>query len=285
MLNSNKHRIFFCLFLFLFATCGTQLNAAAQTPEDVANRERALQLYQQNKFTEAIPLLEKLTKAYPNDAVIWEELGWATFVVSASMKDPGERTASRNRARTALLRAKELGDNSNLLRTGLDALAAPDTAASSFSTIKAADAAMREGEDAHTRGDLDKAIEGYQRALKLDPKLYLAALWIGDMYFKKAHNETSPPIREANLNKAGEWFKRAIEIDENIETAYRYWGDALMLQGRQTEAMMKFIDAIIAEPGNRKAYVGLSQWGERNPVSMGHPRIEVPVTFHWDEER
>ena len=40
---------------------------------------------------------------------------------------------------------------------------------------------------------------------------------------------------------------------------------------------MKFIDGIIADPGNRSAYVGLSQWGQRNKVSMGHPAIEVPV--------
>ena len=40
---------------------------------------------------------------------------------------------------------------------------------------------------------------------------------------------------------------------------------------------MKFIDGIIAEPGNRRAYVGLSQWGDRNQVSMGHPAIDIPV--------
>jgi len=50
-----------------------------------------------------------------------------------------------------------------------------------------------------------------------------------------------------------------------------------MHQGKQQEAKLKFINAIIANPGNRNAYMGLSQWGERNQVSMAHPAIEVPV--------
>src|SRR6185503_5568665 len=101
--------------------------------------------------------------------------------------------------------------------------------------------------------------------------------FIGDMYFKKGYQDTDARTREEDLNKAVEWFTRAIAIDENIETAHRYWGDALMLQGRKKEAMLKFIDAIIAEPGTRSAYVGLSQWGQRNSVNMAHPRIDVPV--------
>jgi tetratricopeptide (TPR) repeat protein len=140
-----------------------------------------------------------------------------------------------------------------------------------------ADAAMREGEEAHTRGDLDKAIAAYQRALQLDPKLYLAPLYVGDMYYKKGYQSTDAATRNDSLDKAGEWFARAITIDANIETAYRYWGDALMLQGKQQEAKIKFIDAIIAEPGNRNGYMGLSQWGNRNNVALAHPKIDIPV--------
>ena len=282
---SNILRAVFSLVLLVLAIGAAQLYARAQTANDEADRERALQLYQHQKFTEAIPLLDKLTKVYPNDAVIWEALGWSNLVVSGPIKDPQQLGAVRQRARAALLRAQQLGDDSNLLRSGLEALAVPDSAANRFSKNNAADAAMRAGEEAHSRGELDKAITAYQRALQLDPNLYLAPLFIGDMYFKKGYQDTDARLREENLNKAGEWFTRAIAIDENVETAHRYWGDALMLQGRQKEAMMKFIEAIVAEPGTRSAYAGLSQWGERNNVSMGHPRIEVPVKVTLASEK
>ena len=85
---------------------------------------------------------------------------------------------------------------------------------------------MRKGEEAHSRGDLDAAIKGYKLALELDPKLYLAALFIGDMYFKKGYHAQDLKTKQEMTVTAGEWFKRAIAIEENIETAHRYWGDA-----------------------------------------------------------
>jgi Tfp pilus assembly protein PilF len=59
----------------------------------------------------------------------------------------------------------------------------------------------------------------YKRALVLEPKLYEAALFIGDVYFKSADH--------AN---AAEWYGRAIAMEPDRETAYRYWGDSLMKQ-------------------------------------------------------
>jgi hypothetical protein len=137
---------------------------------------------------------------------------------------------------------------------------------------------MREGEEAHSRGEFDKAIKAYQRALKLDPQLYLAALFTGDMYFKKGYQAPDSTEKKQMMAAAGEWFGRAIAIDENVETAYRYWGDALDAQGRTDEAGEKFVEAIVAEPYNRRAYVGLAQWAERHQVSLGHPKIDIPIT-------
>ena len=240
-------------------------------------RIEAFKLFDQSKFTDAIPLLEKVVKASPSDVPALERLGWALFVVSPSISDPAERKKTLDRARTFLNRSKDLGNDSELLKTALENLARDDSSETSFSKVKEADVAMREGEAAHIKGELDKAIVGYERALKLDPKLYLAALFAGDMYFKKGYQAKEQRIRDENFNKAGEWFAKAIAIEPNAETAHRYWGDALMHQGKQQEAMVKFIDGIIADPGDRKAYVGLSQWGQRNNVSMAHPAIEIPV--------
>ncbi|MEJ7616397.1 MAG: hypothetical protein WKF30_05370 [Pyrinomonadaceae bacterium] len=40
------------------------------------------------------------------------------------------------------------------------------------------------------------------------------------------------PLKNELLGKAGEWFAQAIAINQDRETAYRYWGDALMAQGK-----------------------------------------------------
>jgi tetratricopeptide (TPR) repeat protein len=240
-------------------------------------RQRAMQLFDESKFAAAIPLLEKLVKANPDDPVLLERLGWATLVVASSTKDPEARKAARDRARTYLTRSKDLGGDSELLRMGLQNLSGADPSEQAFSSNAEADKAMREGEEAHSKGDLDKAIAAYQRALKLDPKLYFAALFIGDMYFKKGYQLNDPRAKKEQMDKAGEWFARAIAIDENVETAHRYWGDALMNLGNQEEAKAKFIDAIVADPGNRNGYMGLSQWGQNNKIGMAHPKIEIPV--------
>ncbi|MDX6557157.1 MAG: hypothetical protein QOF72_206, partial [Blastocatellia bacterium] len=63
---------------------------------------------------------------------------------------------------------------------------------------------------------------------------------------------------------------------ENRETAFRYWGDGLDAQGKTDQARDKFVEAIIAEPYGQSAYVGLTQWGSRHKVTLGHPRIQPP---------
>jgi tetratricopeptide (TPR) repeat protein len=264
-----------CLILALLLAAPLQV--IAQSASDIEQqRAQAMKLYDQNRFADAMPIMEKLVRVLPSDTVLLERLGWSTFVVSASLKDPEARQKARARARDFLKMAKELGDDSELLRTGLDALSQPDDTLGPVSPVGAADAALREGEEAHSRGDLDAAIKGYKRALELDPKLYIAALFIGDMYFKKGYQAADLKVKQEMTVAAGEWFKRAIAIDENIETAYRYWGDALMAVDEQEQAKAKFIDGIIAEPFNRKPYTGLLQWAEKFGVSMSHPQIQQP---------
>ena len=48
-------------------------------------------------------------------------------------------------------------------------------------------------------------------------------------------------------------------------------------QGKTNEALVKFVDAIVAEPYNgQRAYVGLMQWSQRHKIQVGHPHIEPP---------
>jgi tetratricopeptide (TPR) repeat protein len=245
-------------------------------PQDPAERQRAMELYESNNFAAALPLLEKVAAASPNDVAILSRLGFALYANSATEKDPVLRQKMRDRARVTLMRSRSLGDKSNLTTMILDALSAPDATTVPFSDIQAADAAIREGEAAFVRGDMDKAIAAYKRALELDPHLYDAALYAGDAEYKKGFNSTDPQYRSEHFAAAGVWFAKAIAINPNRETAYRYWGDVLEAQGKTNEARDKFVDAIIAEPYGRQPYVGLTQWAEHHKVTLGHPKIEPP---------
>jgi tetratricopeptide (TPR) repeat protein len=268
-------RIFLNACLAIVAALLLAAGALAR-PQDPAERQRAIDLYESNNFVAALPLLEKVALASPNDTIILARLGFALYANSAAEKDPALRKKMLDRARTVLQRSRSLGDKSNLTTMVLEGLSEPDANQLPFSNIKAADAAIREGEAAFVSGDMDKAIAAYKRALESDPHLYDAALYAGDAEFKKAHNSTDAQFRSVHFDAAGVWFAKAIAINANRETAYRYWGDALDAQGKTEPARDKFVDAIIAEPYGRRTYVGLTQWSERHKVNLGHPKIEPP---------
>jgi tetratricopeptide (TPR) repeat protein len=228
---------------------------AAAGDGDSPERQRALELYDHFKMADAAPLLQKLAEQNPKDIVIWERLGMATLCYAATLPTPEERKAARVKAREAFLKAKDLGDESNLVK--LVNSIPPDGGEGNFSNREEVNDAMQEAEAAFARGDFDKAVEGYQQALVLDPKMYEAALFTGDVYFK-----------EKKQDLAGEWFERAIKINPDRETAYRYWGDALMQQNKMDEARTKFVEAVVAEPYAERAWVGLSQWAEQNGMKL-----------------
>src|SRR5262249_43990020 len=149
------------------------------------------------KMVEAMPLLEKVLADHPKDMVICERLGGATLGYSQTLTDPELKKKARARARSIFLRAKDLGDNSNLLETMLT-LIPEDGGVVAFSTKKEIDEIMQRAEADFARGDYDKAREGYAQALLLDPNLYSAALFSGDAFF----TQHKPGF-------AGEWFARA----------------------------------------------------------------------------
>src|ERR1043166_8640811 len=268
MLNLHKLAKLSILSLLLFVSF---VAATGQTQDD-PDRQRAFQLYKDAKFTEALPLFEKLAAAHPDDREI-AELHAILFASQAVyLKDPEARKQARVRGRELLLHAQQMGANSPLLNSLLDGLRSDGDIG--FSPKKEVDDAMREGEAAFASGDFPKAIEMYQQALLLDPNLYEAALFIGDVYFKNADQQ-----------KAGEWFGRAIQMNPDRETAYRYWGDSLMKQGKVTEAGDKFVEAFIAEPYNRLARAGFVQWGERVNIQLAHPRVEFPASVKQKSDK
>jgi tetratricopeptide (TPR) repeat protein len=236
--------------------------------QDDPDRRRAFQLLKDAKDPESLALFEKLAVTYPQDAAVIENLGVLVFHQAAYLPTATERKQARKRARDLLMKAVQLG-SPNPLNALIEGIPADGGDDQNFSPRKEVDDAMREGEAAFGKGEFPKAVEMYQRALLLDPKLYEAALFIGDVYYKSAEQI-----------KAGEWFARAIQINPDRETAYRYWGDSLITQGKVTEAGDKFVEAYIAEPYSRLARAGIIKWGERLNTRLAHPRVEFPASVN-----
>jgi tetratricopeptide (TPR) repeat protein len=244
------------------------------TIEDDPERQRAFALFNDWKLAEALPLFEKLAERYPNDPQVFETYGLITIWHAPRLENAAARKEARKRGRELLVKAEKLGSNSALIHTLLDSISPDGGRDEKYSAKKEVDEMMRAGEAAFTRNDMPKAIEMYQRALALDPNMYEAALWTGDVYYKTA-----------DQRQAGEWFARAIAINPDRETAYRYWGDSLMKQGKVTEAGDKFIEAYIAEPYSRLARVGIIRWGEKVHINLGHPEIAIPTSVTAKSEK
>ena len=240
--------------------------SAVRGAQDDPERARAFQLYEEAKYAEALPAFEKLAAKYPEDREVFKTYGFLMIGQTAYVKDAAARKEARRRGRELLVKAQKLGADDALLRSMLEAVPPDGGDDAKLSTKKEAEDAMREGEAAFAKKDFGQAIEMYQLALLLDPNLYEAALFTGDVYYATAEQK-----------KAAEWFGRAATINPDRETAYRYWGDSLMKQGRVTEAGDKFVEAYLAEPYSRLTRQAFINWGEKVNVNLNHPQVEIPT--------
>lgn len=257
--------------LFLIFVVSSTALSAQDANTFAAERERAIQLTNEKKYAEALPLLEKLAADKQADGQIFLGLGLSHWRLQNTAKSKTELKQMRLKARTALLKAGELG----VSIPEIDLLIAsikPDGGDKNESDNPQAQAAMDEAFPSFSAGDYKKAVVAYERAATLDPTHYEAALYTGNTYYALK-----------NYDKAGVWFAKAIAIDPNRETAYRYWGDGFMNSGRNKEAQDKFFDAIIAEPYSSAAWRGLMQFAQRSDIKLAHPRIDIPVDVSSSE--
>jgi len=236
--------------------------AAGQAQGDEA--ARANELYQAGKRLEALPLYEDLAKSYPNEVTYQTRLAACLNAAVLQTNDPAQAKALRTRERDAARRAVALGDNSNVMQ--MMANSDPD-APNTFVQGSPAKPLMDEAEKAFAADDYQTAMAKYVAAAEADPHLYEAALYAGDAAYTQHDAAT-----------AGQWFARAIAIDPNRETAYRYWGDAILLYGDDPGAAKgKYVDAIVAEPYTRLAWQGLQQWAVREKAVLMAPKIDRPA--------
>ena len=235
-------------------------------PPVAAKRAQALALSEEGRHPEALPLLEEMSTAYPDDPLIWERYGLALLGKAATVTAEADARQLRVAAKRALNRSRELGNMSQLIALA-DAINA-DGSEPSAATTPDGQAAMKLAEAAFARGDFNEAITHYQKTLTYEPLNYLATLFVGDMYY-----------RLKDTDRAGEWFSRAIALGPDQETAHRYWGDALMQAGRPGEARRHFVDAIVAEPYSRLSQGGMTQFVKQVGARLGRPALTPPTTM------
>jgi tetratricopeptide (TPR) repeat protein len=243
------------------------LTACASQPEPrtelswSATRMRADAYYNQGQMVDAVPLYEELLKKEPKNPLFAGRLAYCLLAKFETLPTGGERTATIVRAKKMAQRARELGDNGNLTLSVLDRASDPEA------LVNRRDTKMHAAEALFVRGDMDGALAAYQEIAAADPKSYDAPLFAGDVYYRKR-----------DYAQAGEWFQKAILIDPNRETTCRYWGDALATAGDNEAALSKFTDAVVAEPYNKSAWVGLSQWAQKNSATLDRTQVAIPTS-------
>ena len=262
------------ILLFLLLLLAFSLPASAQGGEGIESmKQRAAELLKQTKYTEALPLLEKIAAAEPDDGPTQFYLGFALIGQANNTKDPATRKALRVRARAAFVRAKDLGVREPVLDALIQSMAPDGSEGSAFSANAEADRLMNEAEAFFSQGRFDDALKNYQKALQLDPKLYMAALFSGDVYKERG-----------DFQQAEVWYQKAIEIDPNRETAYRYSATPLMQQKKYDQARDRYVEAYITEPYNKFSVAGLTQWAQATQTHLAHPAIDIPADVRFDEK-
>lgn len=270
-------------------------NGNRNNDSSLSDMQKVAQLFKQNRFAEAVPYLERLVKADPNDADLRFLYGFALLIKSKDAANKNETRQLQIQARNEFLKAKELGAKEEVIDkllaslpkdgdtdsdTSISVTGNSNSNSATFSNNKDAQELMEKGEAFFVRGEYDKAFEMYEKALKKDPNLYEAALFSGDAFLKMGDDylkENNASKQKESYDKAETWYQKAMIINPNRETAYRYSATPLMRLKQYEKARDRYIEAYITEPYNERALGGLKQWAEATQTEVGHPIINIPA--------
>jgi len=269
----SHRKLLVTLLTLLFLSVVIASPTQGQTEGTAELKRQATALLKENKYTEALPILEKIAAAEPNDGETQFFLAFALIGQATNTKDNAARKALRVRARQAFVKAKALNYDEPKIDAMILGLPEDGSDSPGFTSNAKANQLMEEGEALFSQGKPDEALKKYQEALELDPKLYHAALFSGDIYMQKG-----------DFANAEIWYQKAIAIDPNKETAYRYSATPLMKQRKVEEARDRYIEAFIVEPYNRFARGGLIQWAQATQTPLAHPDIAIPTNVTFDEK-
>jgi tetratricopeptide (TPR) repeat protein len=256
------------IFLLIFAVFASLPANAQQPTESKSLKQQAAELIDEGKYIDALPILERIAANDPKDADTQFYLGISLLAQSNAVRDKTSVIKLRLRARQAFVKAKQLGSTNDLLEAFIEGIPENGSLPPQYSENFVAEELMRQGETEFAQGNFDEAIDLYKKALEADPKLYSAALYVGDSYLRKKDH--------AN---AEIWYQKAINIDPTRETAYRYSATPLMEQEKYNEARDRYVEAFIVEPYSKLARLGLVRWGEVTGTDLRHPQIDIPANI------
>ena len=263
----TRLRLLVCASLLFTAS----FSLSAQTEEEVVRATaRAMQLFEQQNYADAVPHLEVIVKAMPTEPKVRFMYGFSLVAKSKQVNNTDEAKQLSAKALEQFKEAKKLGFNepSNdaliaLLSGGSPAPGAND--APQYSLNPQAEKTMFEAEGLFAQSKYDEAIKLFEKVLTLDPKVYQAAISGGDSF-----------VAKSDWENAEKWYQRAIAIDPTRETAYRYSATPFMKQKKYDQARERYIEAYIVEPYSRMSARGINQWAEMTGKDLRHPMVDVP---------
>lgn len=266
---SDKNIKTFLFAALVFAALVFSFNAlpvTAQVEDTKILKDKVAPLIEQSKYIEALPILEKLVSVEPENANNQFFLGAALLAKTRTVSDKEEIKQLFTRARKAFVKAKELGHPEPKLDAFIEGIP-EDGVIPNYTENAETERIMQEAESFFAQGKMDEALKKYQKAFQIDPKLYYAALYSGDVY-----------VQKNDFTNAEIWYQKAIQVDPTRETAYRYSATPLMKQKKYDEARDRYVEAYITEPFNNLAIGGMNQWAQVTGAKLGHPKIDIPAS-------
>lgn len=256
--------IFIVLALCLILTSSGKAQTDTEVKEATA---KASILIDQERYAEAVPYLEILVKAAPNDSKLRFLYG---FSLVAKSKQSDDNELAKQLAVKALEQfktAKQLGLNNPMNDALIKILSGEDKSENTqaYSKNPEADKYVNQAESYFAQANYDEAIKLFEKALALDPNIYEAAISGGDSY-----------VAKKDWANAEIWYQKAIAINPNRETAYRYSATPFMRQEKYDEARDRYIEAFITEPYSQMSPRGISQWAGVTGAKLGHPKVDIP---------
>src|SRR5918993_3418837 len=159
MLKPNlPRRLAWIAILFLSLYAGGHARIAAQTGNDLEElKKQVIKLFDEVKYTDALPLVEKIVAVEPQNARMQFYLGLALNATALQLKDEAAGRPLRVRARAAFVKAKELGIDEPIIDGLIQSIPSDGAGSRSYSSNVEANALMVVAEADFAKGKLDDA--------------------------------------------------------------------------------------------------------------------------------
>jgi len=254
-------------FLFSLAPAQALGSVLSQNTTDASpadpDRQEAMRLYKEHKLGEAAEWWQKVVAKYPGDMAAHEALGSSLLIRAAGQSDQKNKISDRVQAHAELMRAHELGDNSELCQALLSAVP-EDGSEVRHPNQKEVNAALARGDAAIESLDRDGATREYSLAVELSPDNYFTPVGIGLKY-----------ARLKQWEEGGKWYALSLRISPDNGTAYGNWVAALTEAGEMKEAREKLVQGLLISDTS----VTMHMWLSKNHLNPRKLEITLPHEY------